>query len=81
MQPTANMTLVLIRIPFVLSSERRKFFVSILVSMILSAGYFVIDAVAVYLSGSGYCNPMFAAWLPIFVFIPVAASLSHPIGP
>lgn len=80
MQPAANMTLVLIGIPFVLSWERRKFFVSILVSMLLSAGYFVIDAVAVYLSGFGYFDPMFAAWLPIFIFLPVAASLSHRIG-
>jgi lipopolysaccharide export system permease protein len=80
MHPIANIVIVLLGIPFVLSWERRKFFVSLLISMFLSAGYFVLDAVSTYLAGFGYFDPMFAAWLPIFIFLPVAASLSHRIG-
>jgi lipopolysaccharide export system permease protein len=80
MQPIANVVLVLIGIPFVLQWERKKFFVSLLISMLLSAGYFVLDAVSTYLAGFGYFDPMFAAWLPIFIFLPVATSLSHKIG-
>jgi len=80
MQPFANVMLVLLGIPFVLSWERKKFFVSLLISMLLSGGYFVLDSVATYLAGFGYFDPMFAAWLPIFIFTPVAASLSHRIA-
>jgi lipopolysaccharide export LptBFGC system permease protein LptF len=80
MQPVANFVLVLLGIPFVLSWGQNKFYVSLLISMFLSAGYLVIDSVSTYLAGFGYLDPMFAAWLPIFIFLPIATSLSHRIG-
>ena len=80
MQPVASVVLVLLGIPFVLSWERRNFFVSLIVAMLLSGSYVVLDSISTYFAGYGYFDPMFAAWLPIFIFLPIAASLSHRIG-
>ncbi|QDU64221.1 putative permease YjgP/YjgQ family protein [Planctomycetes bacterium Pan216] len=80
MQPILNLLLVLIGIPFVLQWERKNIYRSIFVSMIISALFFVIDACSGYFASHGYIDPLSAAWIPVFLFGPVALGLFTRIG-
>ena len=72
--------LVLLGIPFVLQWNRRTLYRSVAFSMLLSGAYFVMDAIVTYIATYGYIDAVLAAWLPMFLFGPVAASLVHRIG-
>lgn len=79
-EPFEQMLLVLIGIPFVLHWERKNIYRSIAVSMLWSALFFVADATSGYFANYGYLDPLTAAWLPTFVFAPLAFSWFHRIG-
>ena len=79
-QPAALLALTFLGVPFVMQWDRRTVYRSLVASLTLSAGYFVLDAVTQYVAGFGYLDPSFAAWMPLFVFAPLAAALAHRIG-
>lgn len=80
MQPALEFLLVLIGVPFVLQWERKNIYRSIAVSMLLSGLFFVVSSTAGHSAGFGYLDPATAAWIPIFIFGPVAFGLFHRIG-
>ena len=80
MQPVSNLLLVFLGIPFVLTWNQRNIFRSLFISMLLSGAFFVLDGVSTYIAQFAYIDAMFAAWLPVFLFGPIAMALSHRIG-
>jgi lipopolysaccharide export system permease protein len=80
MQPVLNLLLVFLGIPFVLQWERKNVFRGIAIAMGLCMGFFVIDVTSGYFADHGYLDPLMASWVPVFLFGPLAFSLSHRIG-
>lgn len=80
MQPVLNVLLVLLGVPFVLQWEQRNVYRSILISIAITTGFFVLDVLSGYFAEHGYLDPMLAAWVPVFAFGPVALSLLYRIG-
>jgi lipopolysaccharide export system permease protein len=80
MQPVSNLLLVFLGIPFVLTWNQRNIFRSLFIAMLLSGAFFVLDGVSTYIAQFAYIDSMFAAWLPVFLFGPIAMALSHRIG-
>ena len=80
MQPVLNLLLVLIGIPWVLQWERKNVYRSIIVSMALSALFFIAVSLSSYFATFGHVDPMTAAWLPVFVFAPIALVTFHNMG-
>ena len=80
MQPVLQFLLVLIGIPFVLQWERKNIFLGIAVSIMLCGLFLVTITVAGYFALYGYISPLTAAWMPVFLFVPVALSLFRRIG-
>ncbi len=79
LQPFVDMTLVLIGLPLVLRRAQRNIFMSVGIAMFAIASFFTIT-VACHGLGSIYLlSPALAAWLPLMIFIPLAALLSRGI--
>ena len=55
-------------------------FRGIAIAMGLCMAFFVIDVTSGYFADHGYLDPLMASWVPVFLFGPLAFSLSHRIG-
>ena len=55
-------------------------FRGIAIAMGLCLAFFVIDVTSGYFADHGYLDPLMASWVPVFLFGPLAFSLSHRIG-
>jgi lipopolysaccharide export LptBFGC system permease protein LptF len=69
--PLSHVILLLLGIPFVLNSRNRSFFLSLAVSFILCAGYFLVSSMALSLAsdpGEHALPPILASWLPNVLF-------------
>lgn len=69
--PIINMVMLLVGLPLLISRERRSTKTSIFLAMIGAGGCFILTFACKLLAG-GSVDPIFAAWLPIIIFLPLS---------
>lgn len=72
-QPALDLTLLLIGLPLVVARGARSPFVAIGMAVVVVTGFFVLVLGGQALGSGGWVKPAFAAWMPLFVFAPIAA--------
>jgi lipopolysaccharide export system permease protein len=78
-QPLLDITLVFLGLPLVLSRSNRNVFLAIGMCLVLVVVFMLVVMGARYLGSSYWLEPSLAAWLPLFIFVPCAVLLSHPL--
>ena len=78
-RPILDVTLLFLGLPLVLNGANRNIFLAIGISMLLVIG-FSVSVVFCHTLGDQYLvAPVLAAWLPVAVFVPLAAGLAQPM--
>lgn len=78
-QPFLDLTLVFIGLPLVLRRAQRNIFLSVGISLFVIASFFMVTLAAHGLGAMYLLSPALAAWLPLLLFVPLAAALSRGI--
>lgn len=78
-QPLVDMTLVVIGLSLVLRRAQRNIFVAAGISLFVIASFFLVTLGAHGLGAIYLLRPDLAAWLPLLLFMPVAAGVSQGI--
>ncbi len=76
-QPLLDITLLFLGIPLVLQQEQRNIFVAIGLCMAVVALFMLVVLASQYLGSIYLLPPAFAAWLPLIIFVPIAAWISE----
>ena len=71
-QPLLDISLLFIGLPLVLGSQSRNIFLSIGWNILLVLFFFLTQLCTHTLGSEGFVSPELAAWLPIFIFLPLA---------
>jgi len=66
--PWTSLVVVLITLPFGMTSVRRNVFVGVASSIVICFAYFVLNELCLALGAGGYVLPWLAAWLPNLLF-------------
>lgn len=77
-KPLLDITLLFLGLPLVLARDTRNVFLSSAVCMGVTTAFTLAVYGAQYLGSAIYISPHLAAWLPLILFVPVAAALSEP---
>lgn len=72
-RPMLDFCLVLIGLPLILSRRSRSPFLAVGLAMAAVAAFLLIALTCEFLGSSGWISPSLAAWLPLFVFVPLSA--------
>lgn len=75
-RPILDVSLVLIGLPLILSRRSRSPFLAVGLAMAAVAAYLVVALTCEFLGSSGWISPSLAAWLPLFLFVPLAVANS-----
>jgi lipopolysaccharide export system permease protein len=78
-QPILDSVLMLLGIPLIMRGANRNIFVAIGLSIVVIASFMLVITIGQSLSSNYLINPLLGAWLPLFVFVPVAAYLGEPL--
>lgn len=78
-QPVLDSVLMLLGIPLILRGANRNIFVAIGLSIVVIASFMLVITIGQSLSSNYLINPLLGAWLPLFIFVPVAAYLGEPL--
>lgn len=78
-QPVLDVTLLLIGLPLVVARGARSPFVSIGLSVLVVAAFFLLTIGGQALGAGGWLKPSLAAWLPLLVFVPIAAAQAETL--
>lgn len=78
-QPLLDVTLLFLGLPLVLTRENRNMFVAIGLCMVAVSMFMMIVLASQYIGNVSLVSPAFAAWLPLFIFVPVAVNLCEPL--
>jgi len=78
-QPLLDVTLLFLGLPLVLTRENRNMFVAIGLCMVAVTMFMMIVLASQYIGNVSLVSPAFAAWLPLFIFVPVAVNLCEPL--
>ena len=78
-QPLLDVTLLFLGLPLVLARENRNMFLAIGLCMVAVTLFMLVVLAAQYVGAISLVSPAFAAWLPLFIFVPVAVNLSEPL--
>ena len=78
-RPLLDVSLVVIGLPLILSRRGRSPFLAVGLAMALVAGFLLVALTCEFLGNSGWVAPSLAAWLPLFVFVPLAAANNEPL--
>lgn len=73
-QPLLDVTLLMIGLPLIVARGAGKPFVAIGLCVMVVTGFFVLTLGGQALGSGGWIKPALAAWLPLLVFVPIAAS-------
>lgn len=78
-QPLLDMTLLMLGLPLIVSRESRNVFMAMAVCMTVTIAFTLIVAASQSLGEITYgmFTPPLAAWLPLMIFVPMAAWLSE----
>ena len=79
LQPGLDLTLFMLGIPLVLSRDHRNIFVAAGMCVGLVAVFFVVVMLCHALGANYILSPAFAAWLPLFIFVPAAYATAAPL--
>lgn len=71
-QPVLDMTLLFLGLPLVLSRSQRNMFIAAFKCLGLVGAFFVICLACQALGNAVMVSPALAAWLPVFIFVPLA---------
>jgi lipopolysaccharide export system permease protein len=75
-RPILDFSLALIGLPLVLSRRGRSPFLAVGLAMGLVAAFLCVALTCEFLGNRGWIGPSLAAWLPLFVFVPLAVATS-----
>jgi lipopolysaccharide export system permease protein len=78
-QPLLDFSLLFIGLPLIINKHDRNIFVAIGMTLLVVAGFFVITLVSHGLGTFGLVSPALAAWIPMFIFLPLAWNCSYAI--
>lgn len=73
-QPLMDITLLLIGLPLVVSRGAQSPFVAIGLCVVVVSGFFILTLGGQALGAGGWIKPALGAWLPLMVFVPIAAA-------
>jgi lipopolysaccharide export LptBFGC system permease protein LptF len=71
-KPILNLVLLLLGLPFVVGREGKSYFVSIATCIAFFVAVLAVEYAATEFGHSGHLHPVLAAYLPVFIFTPVA---------
>ncbi len=74
-QPLVDLTLLFLGLPLVLGRYQRNLFLAGGLALAVVAGFSLTILGAQYLGRALYLDPTTAAWLPLLIFVPVAAAM------
>lgn len=76
-RPLLNLVLLLVTLPLTISRGGRNFFLSMGISLVVSAAFFATVTASHYLGNFGYSwfPPALAAWLPLLIFGSLATAV------
>ena len=77
-RPLLDMTLLFLGLPLILARESRNIFIAMGICMGLTAAFWIVVFTAQFLGSISLWpfTPPLAAWLPLMIFVPLAAGLS-----
>jgi lipopolysaccharide export system permease protein len=78
-QPVLDLVLLFLGLPVLLRQTNRNVFVAIGMCLLVVIGFTVVVIGCQYLGTSMLVSPVFAVWVPLFLFVPMAAWTSEPI--
>ena len=78
-QPLMDGTLLMLGLPLMLSRRNRNVFLSISICLAVATAFTLVALGCQSLGSASMLRPSLAAWLPLMMFIPVAAALSHAL--
>ena len=77
--PLLDMTLLFLGLPLVLRNRERGVILAIGMAVLVVVGYYVVILGCQQMGNTSLISPSLAAWLPLMIFVPVAAAMSDPI--
>ena len=78
-KPLMDGTLLMLGLPLMLSRRNRNVFFSISLCLGLATAFMLVGLASQSLGGLGVLRPSLAAWLPLLIFVPVAAGMSYTL--
>ena len=72
LQPLLDISLLFIGLPLVVSNKSQNVFLAIGLNLLLVVFYFLAQLLSHTLGTEGFVSPALAAWIPIFIFVPLA---------
>ncbi len=79
LRPLLDVTLLCLGIPLVLGHENRNVFISIGLCLVVVTVFMLVVIGSQYLGAIYLLDPALAAWLPLMIFVPLAALLCEPL--
>lgn len=78
-RPLLDVSLVVIGLPLILSRRGRSPFLAVGLAMGVVAVFLLVALACEFLGNSGWISPSLAAWLPLFIFVPLAVAGSDAL--
>jgi lipopolysaccharide export system permease protein len=78
-KPFLDMNLLLLGLPLILGRENRNVFLAVALCVGVVAVFLLSVYCSQYLGSAVYTSPHFAAWLPLMIFVPIAAAMCEPL--
>jgi len=78
-QPLMDGTLLMLGLPLMLSRRNRNVFLSIGICLGVATAFTLVVLSCQSLGGLSMLRPSLAAWLPLMMFVPIAAAMSHTL--
>ncbi|NOY43019.1 MAG: LptF/LptG family permease [Planctomycetes bacterium] len=78
-QPVMDATLLMLGLPLMFSRRNRNVFLSIGLCLLVVVAFSIVTLACQSLGGLNLLRPTLAAWLPILIFLPIAAAMSQSL--
>jgi lipopolysaccharide export system permease protein len=78
-KPLMDGTLLMIGLPLMMSRRPRNVFLTISMCLGLATAFTLVGLMCQSLGGVGMLRPSLAAWLPLMIFVPLAAGMSKTL--
>jgi lipopolysaccharide export system permease protein len=78
-QPLMDCTLLMLGLPLMVSRRNRNIFLSIGICLGVATAFTLLALCCQSLGAMSVLRPSLAAWLPLLMFVPVAAAMSHTL--
>jgi lipopolysaccharide export system permease protein len=78
-QPVLDLVLLFLGLPLLLRQANRNVFAAIGICLLVVIGFTLVVMGCQYLGTSMLVSPVLAVWIPLFLFVPLAAWTSEPV--